>query len=105
VFENRVLRRIFGPKRNEVTGEWGKLYNEQLNDLYCLPNIVRARKSRMRWTGHVACMWQRRGLYRLLVGNQGKRPLGRHKRRREDNIKMDLQEVGHWHGLNRAGTG
>ena len=69
VFENRVLRRIFGPKRDEVTGEWRKLHNEELNDLYCSPNIVRLIKwRRMRWAGHVARMGKRRDLYRVLEG-------------------------------------
>ena len=69
VFENRVLRRVFGPKRDEVTGEWRKLYNEELRDLYSLPNIVRVVKSRrMRWAGHVARMGEGRGVYRVLVG-------------------------------------
>jgi hypothetical protein len=79
VFENRVLRRIFGAKRDEVTGECRKLYNEELNDLYSLPNIVRVVKSRrMRWAGHVAHMGERRGVYRILVGRpEGKRPLGK----------------------------
>ena len=79
VFENRVLRRVFGPKRDEVTGEWRKLHNEELSDLYSLPNIVRLVNSRrMRWVGHVVCMEQGRGVYRVLVGKpEGKRPLGR----------------------------
>jgi hypothetical protein len=98
VFENRVLRRTFGPKRNEVIGEWRKLHNEELNDLYSSPNIVRVIKSRrMRWGGggHVAGMWERRGVYRFLVEKpEGKRPLGGPRRRWEDNIKTDLQEVG-----------
>ena len=95
MFENRVLRRVFGPKRDEVTGEWRKLYNEELSDLYSLPNIVRVVKSRrMRWAGHVARMVEGRGMHRVLVGKpEGKRPLGRPRRRWEDNIKMDLQEV------------
>ena len=95
MFENRVLRRVFGPKRNEVTGEWRKLHNEELSDLYSLPNIVRVVKSRrMRWAGHVACMREGRGVHRFLVGKpEGKRPLGRPRRRWEDNIKMGLQEV------------
>ena len=87
VFENRVLRRILGPKRDEVTGEWRKLHNEEL--------IVRGIKTRrMRWAGHVARMGEGRGVYRVLVGKpEGKRPLGRPRRRWEDNIKMDPQEV------------
>ena len=96
VFENRVLRRVFGPKRDEVTGDSRKLHNEELSDLYSLPNIVRVVKSRrMRWAGHVARIGQGREVYRFLVGKpEGKRPLGRPRRRWEDNIKMDLQEVG-----------
>jgi len=83
VFENRVLKRTFGPKRDEVTGESRKLHNEELNDLYSSPNIVRARKSiRMIWEGNVARMGERRGVYRVLVGKpEGKRPLGRPRRR------------------------
>jgi len=96
VFENRVLRRIFGPKRDEVMGEWRKLHNEELKVLYSSPNYVRVIKlRRMRWAGHVAHMGQRRGLYRVLVGNpEGKRPLRTPRHRRQNNIKMDLQEVG-----------
>ena len=96
VFENRMLRRVFGPKSVEVTGEWRKLHNEELNDLYSLPIIVRVVKSRrMRWAGHVARMGEDRGVHRVLVGKpEGKRPLGRPRRRWDDNIKMDFQEVG-----------
>jgi len=91
-----VLRRIFGYKRDEVTGEWRKLHNEELNDLYSAANIVRVVISRrMRWTVHVARMCERRGLYRVLMRKpEGKRPLGRPRRRWEDNIKKNLQEVG-----------
>jgi len=96
VFENRVLRKVFGPKRDEVTGEWRKLHNEELHDLYSLPNIVRVVKSRrMRWAWHVAHMGEDRDVQRVLVGKpEGRRPLGRPSCRWEYNIKMDLQEVG-----------
>jgi hypothetical protein len=105
MFENRVLRRIFGPKRDEVTGEWRKLHNEELRDLYSSPNIMRIIKSRrMRWAEHVARMGEKRSVYRLLVGKtKGKRSLGRPRRRWVDNIRMDLLEVGwgevDWIGL------
>jgi hypothetical protein len=105
VFENRVLRRIFRPKRNEVTGEWRKLHNEELRDLYSLPSIIRIIKPRrMRWAGHVARMGEKRNVYRLLVGKtEGKRLLGRPRCRWVNNIRMDLGEVGwgdvDWIGL------
>jgi hypothetical protein len=101
VFENRVLRRIFGPKRDKATGEWRRLHNEELNDLYSSPNIIRVIKSkRMRWAGHVARMGKERGTYWILVGRpKGRRPLERPRHRWEDNIKTDLQEVGWGHEL------
>jgi hypothetical protein len=107
VFENRVLR-VFGPKSDEVTGECRKLHNEELNDLYSLPNIVQVVKSRrIRWAGHVARLGEDRGVHRVLVGKpEGRRPLGRPRLRWEDNIKMDLQEVGESPGsLDGVGSG
>jgi len=96
VFENMVLKRIFGPRRDEVTGEWRRLHNEELNDLYSSPNILWVIKSRrMIWAGNVARMGEKIGVYRVLLGKpEGRRPLGRPRRRWVDNIRMDLQEVG-----------
>jgi hypothetical protein len=96
VFDNRELRRIFRPKRDEATREWRKLHDEKVSDLFFSPNIVQVIKSKiMRWLGHVARMGERTGVYRVLVGKpEVTRPLERPRRRWEGNIKMDLQEVG-----------
>jgi hypothetical protein len=104
VFENKVLKRIFGPKRDEVKGRWRKLHNEEIRDLYSSSSIIRIMKSRrMRWAGHVARMGGKRNAYRLLVGKpEGKRPFGRPRCRLVDNIKMDLVEVG-WGGVDWIG--
>jgi hypothetical protein len=93
VFENRIPKIIFGPKRDEVTGEWRKLHNEELHNLYSSSDIVRQVKSRrMRWAGHVARMAEERKVYKVLVGNpEGKRQLGRPRRKWEDGIRMDLR--------------
>ena len=96
MFENKALRKIFGAKRNEITGEWRKLYNTELHVFYSSPNIISNLKlGRLRWAGHVTRMEQSRNAYKVLVGKpEGKRPLGRPRRSWEDNIKMYLREVG-----------
>jgi hypothetical protein len=96
VFENGVLRRIFGPEKDEVTGEWRGLHNKRLHALYLSVNIIRVIKSkRLRWAVHIACLGVRKGAYKVLVGKpEGRRPLGRPRHKWEDNIEMDLREVG-----------
>jgi hypothetical protein len=107
VFENRVVRRIFRPKRDNVTGEWMKLHNEELRNLYLFPNIIKQIKSRrMTWAVHVACMGEDRIVYKVLVGKpEGKRTLRRQRRRWEDGIRMDLRKIGWRCGLNLTGSG
>ena len=105
MIENKVHRKIFGTKKDEITGQWRKLLNAELHALYSSPNIIRSLKSRRIWAGHVARMEQSRNEYRILVGKpEGKRPLERPRRRWEDNIKIDLREVGcdpgEWIGTN-----
>jgi hypothetical protein len=105
VSEVTVLRRIFGPKRDEVTGEWRKLHNEQHNDLYFLPTVVRVIKSRrLRWAGHVARIGERRGVYRVWVGKlEGKKPFGKPRSRWEEILRCRKWDLGY--GLDRAGSG
>jgi hypothetical protein len=96
VFENRVLRRIFGPMRDEVTGEWRKLHSEELHNLYSSPDsITQVKSRRMRWAGNVVRVGEERKVYKVLVGKpEGKRPLGRPRRRWEDRVGKDLREIG-----------
>jgi hypothetical protein len=94
-FGNRLLRRIFGPKKEDVAGIWRRLHNEELHNLYASPNIIGVIKSRRRWVGHVVCIGEMRNSFRVLIGkSEGKRPLERHWHRLEDNINMDLR--GKW---------
>jgi hypothetical protein len=104
VFENKVPRGIFRPKRDEVTGGWRKLHNEKLHDLYSSPSIIRIMKSRrIRWAGHIARMGEKRNAYRLLVGKpEGKRPIGSPRRRWANDIKMDHLEI-HWGSVDWIG--
>jgi hypothetical protein len=106
VFENTVLIRVFGPKRDEVTGERSKLHNEELHNLYSSPYIIRQIKSRrLRWAEHVARMGEERKVYKIMVGKpEGKRPLGRPRRRWEDGIRMDLEDTGWGFGLDSTGS-
>jgi hypothetical protein len=108
VFENRVLRRIFGPMRDEVTGEWRKLHSGELHNLYSPPDIRQMKSRRMRWAGHVARMGEGRDVYRVLAGKpEGKRPLERSRCRWEDGISLRLREIG-WGGgcgVDSSGSG
>jgi hypothetical protein len=99
VFENRLLRRIFGPKMDEVTGGWRKLHNEERHNLYSSPSIITSRMMKSRRVGHVARMGEKTNAYRILMRKaEGKRPLERPRRRWMDNIKMDFRELG-WDGV------
>jgi hypothetical protein len=100
IYERRFLKRIFGPKRDEVIGVWGKLHNEELHKLFSLLNIIRMIKlRRMRWAGNIACMEEKKNAYRVLLRRQDRKaPLGRPRRRKEDNIKIDLREKG-WYNM------